>query len=222
MDTHPIRPPQRSPDPPEPGTPTGPSRGSAPTEGVTRGVQDLPTLVGAAAAGDEDAWKELVERFDRTVRGVAARHRLSETDREDVAQRTWLQLFLSIDRLREPAAVGGWLAITARRECLRVLQARAREVLVDEACPPEERTEESVEDHVVAVERRAALHGALARVPTRERVLIRLLIEEPALSYDQVSSVLRMPRGSLGPTRARCIARLRGDAHLAAVAGATR
>ncbi|HZG95557.1 MAG TPA: sigma-70 family RNA polymerase sigma factor, partial [Mycobacteriales bacterium] len=86
------------------------------------GPESLTELVRAAADGDQRAWNALVDRFSRLVWAVARQHRLSEADAGDVAQATWLRLVENLASLREPEAVGGWLATTARREALRVIK----------------------------------------------------------------------------------------------------
>lgn len=78
-------------------------------------------MVAAAGRREAWAWDAIVARFSPTVRGVARRHRLGHADQEEVLQATWIRLLGAIDRIQEPEALGGWLATTARRECLRVL-----------------------------------------------------------------------------------------------------
>jgi DNA-directed RNA polymerase specialized sigma24 family protein len=90
---------------------------------------DLATLVEAGAAGDAAAWRSLVTRFEPRLRNVARAYRLAPTDVDDILQATWLCLFTHIGPIREPAAIGGWLATTVRRECLRLLQRPVRERL---------------------------------------------------------------------------------------------
>ena len=80
----------------------------------------LTALVCAARRGDQDAWTDLVERFDGRVRAIARSYRLSPPDVDDVAQATWLQLLEDIGKLREPAAIGAWLATATRRTALRL------------------------------------------------------------------------------------------------------
>jgi RNA polymerase sigma factor (sigma-70 family) len=182
---------------------------------------DVTALVPAAARGEQRAWALLVRRFSAAIRAEARRHRLNEADQEDVVQRTWLRLVEHIETVTEPAALGGWLATTARRECVRVLAASRRELPVDEPPIAEKSDPATVEDAVAESERRAALHGALDGLPARQRKLMRMLLSNPALSFDEVSAALGMPRGSLGPTHARSLARLRRDPHLAKVVGAS-
>lgn len=165
-------------------------------------------LVGAARTGDDRAWERLHARFAPLLRGIARSYRLSPSDVDDVAQTTWLRLFDHIDRLREPAAVAGWLATTARRECLRVLQTPLRECPSDD---PElgDRTDfADPESELLAAEQRVALGHALAVLPERHRELMTLLVAEPALQYHEVSAALAIPIGSIGPIRARSLVRL--------------
>ncbi|MGZ4591698.1 MAG: RNA polymerase sigma factor, partial [Actinomycetes bacterium] len=96
------------------------------------GQPDVGELVRAATAGDQSSWDELVDRFTGLVWHVARGHRLGEADAADVVQTVWLRLVESLPRLREPAAVAGWLATTARHESLRLLRRAGREVSDEE------------------------------------------------------------------------------------------
>jgi RNA polymerase sigma factor (sigma-70 family) len=184
---------------------------------ITRlaGRDDLDALVHRAAGGEEHAWTLLVARFDRTVRSLARRYGLSTPDSDEVAQRTWLALYRHIDRLCTHPAVAGWLTTTARHECLRILAARKREVPVEEPVDGHEPESAPLDSDLLEAERRDALHRALAAVPEHERRLMRLILEKPQLSYEEISAELGIPIGSIGPTRGRCVARLRRDEALA-------
>src|SRR3954462_14793229 len=94
-------------------------------------LPEVEELVDAARAGDAAAWDALVDRFLPLVTAVIRRLRLSAADADDVNQTVWLRLLEHLDRLREPRALPGWLATTARREGLRMLKRRGREVSVD-------------------------------------------------------------------------------------------
>src|SRR5260370_10985267 len=83
-------------------------------------------LVTRAAGGDQDAWIELVERYAPLVYTICTRYRLSNHDIEDVGQNVWLLLVQQLAKLREPAALPGWLATTTARESLRVVSAASR------------------------------------------------------------------------------------------------
>jgi RNA polymerase sigma factor (sigma-70 family) len=164
-------------------------------------------VVTAATAGDTTALSALIDRFGARIRGVARRHRLAAHDIEDVMQTTWLKLLEHGDSIRDPLAVGAWLETTARRECVRILTSATREHPTDEL--PEEPEPPVDERELVAAERRAALALALEQLPRKQRRLLLMLLVNPAPSYMEISRALDMPIGSIGPTRARSLARLR-------------
>jgi RNA polymerase sigma factor (sigma-70 family) len=98
---------------------------------------ELVDLVHRARHREEAAWDELVEQFASLIAAIARSCRLGPSDAADVAQTTWLRLFESIERIREPERLPGWIATTARRECLRLLRMVARELPsgeVDQPC----------------------------------------------------------------------------------------
>jgi RNA polymerase sigma factor (sigma-70 family) len=177
---------------------------------------ELTSLVRAAVAGDGSAFATLVARFDRPLRSVARSYRLSAWDADDVIQSTWIQFLEHGSKLREPAAVGAWLVTTARRHCLRVLQAHVRELLNADPAVGEQPCDGELEDAILVAERRAALDASLERLTDRQRDLITLLLDEPELSYEEVGRRLGLPVGSIGPTRARSLSRLRCDSRLRA------
>jgi len=176
------------------------------------GAAELERLLAAASEGDDGAWSALGRRFGARVRAVARAHRLTAHDVEDVVQTTWLRLVEHIHRIRDARALGAWLETTARRESLRILRGTRRELptddpdIADAPAPPEERD--------AAAERAAALADALTRLPERQRALMAMLTAEPQPSYTDIAQRLAMPIGSIGPTRQRCLARLRSDTTL--------
>jgi RNA polymerase sigma factor (sigma-70 family) len=169
---------------------------------------DSTTLIGAARAGDDAAWTRLMERFDRMLRAIARSYRISPAEVDDVTQIAWIRLYENIDRLCDPGAVGGWLATTVRREAMRVLQAHVRERLTDSPEPTDAVEPQGPEGELLASEARLVLGRALASLPDPQRRLMRMLLSEPDASYEEISAALRIPAGSIGPTRARAMARL--------------
>jgi RNA polymerase sigma factor (sigma-70 family) len=167
-------------------------------------------LVHRAAEGDQDAWNQLVEEFSALVWATVRAYRLSATDAAEVSQMTWLRLVENLERLRDPARVGGWLATTARRECVQVLRHTAR--VIPHADLPELVSNSPAPDAtLLANERDDALWTALAALPERDRRLLRMLMADPAPSYSEISAALQMPIGSIGPTRERALQRLRRE-----------
>ena len=176
-----------------------------------RGQEPVEERVELAGQGDPDAWRDLVRTFEGMLRAVVGTHRLSSADAADVVQTTWLRLAENIDRLQDPSRVGAWLATTARRECVRTLRRRAREL--PEEQPPEPRHGDVVplDRGLLVADRNTELWSAFARLPARDRTLLRMLITEPQPSYERIGSALGMPIGSIGPTRGRALERLRRE-----------
>lgn len=177
---------------------------------------DLSVLVRGAAEGDERAWVALVERFSGLVWSVARAYRLSQADAADVSQTTWLRLAEHLGDIHEPLGVGAWLATTTRRECLRSLQKARRTVpndFEDDHFVSPDNTAE-VDASLDAGRQWAALHRAVDDLPEPGRALLRVLMADPAPSYAEAAKALGMPIGSIGPTRARCLARLRRNPEL--------
>ena len=185
---------------------------------------DVVDLVRRAGAGDRTAWDALVDRYAPLVWGVCRRRRLSAADAEDVFQSVWLRLVESLPELREPAALPGWLATTTARECLRVMRAGWRERAEEDpgldSRPPGQ--QDPVEQGVLAAELQRAMRSAFAQLPRPCQQLLALLMEDPPVSYARISERLAMPIGGIGPSRARCLHRLRGCAVLAAYVGPVR
>lgn len=168
-------------------------------------------LVRAAAQGDQAAWNALVERFAALVWSVPRAHRLNNADAADVSQTTWLRLVEHLGRLRDPDRVAGWLATTARNECLRVIRKAGRQIPTgdDQDFDGINITDTAPELPVLAAERDKELWHTFATLPPRCQTLLRLLMTDPPPAYDDIAAALDMPVGSIGPTRGRCLENLR-------------
>jgi RNA polymerase sigma factor (sigma-70 family) len=186
-------------------------------------VRDDPTvvaLVARAAAGDQGAWNEIVERYAPLVWAICIRKRLHRDDIDDVGQNVWLNLVNAIGSLREPAALAGWLAKATHNECCRVLRVTAKHEHAE--LPPEERlppdpSDAMIEEQVLAAERGAALRAAFAELPPRHRELLSLLMRDPPASYQEISAKLGVAVGSIGRMRQRALGQLRKSRHLTAI-----
>ena len=169
----------------------------------------LQALVASAREGDQGAWNAIVERFLPLVCALVRRHRLSEADGDDVSQTVWLRLVEHLGSLREPEALPGWLATTARREALRAATTSGRVVSVEPGAHLLEGIDDIDFDQLlVDQERDQAMRDALAELPADRRRLLELLVSDPPTPYDEISDILGMPIGSIGPTRARALAQL--------------
>lgn len=161
-------------------------------------------LVLRARAGDGAAWTALTERYTGMLWAIARAYDLGAADAADVVQVAWLRLVERIGAIRDPERVGTWLAVTARREAARAARRRGLEGPLpdpgpDPAPPP---------DHVCAErERLRGVLTAIRSLPDLCQQVLRLFALSP--TYSEVAAALDIPIGSVGPTRARCLASLR-------------
>lgn len=160
-----------------------------------------------AAAGDQGAWDDIVERYAPMVWSICTRFRLSGRDLEDVAQNVWLLLAEQLGRLPEPAALPGWLAKTTQRECRRVVTSAGGPDTV-------------IGEEIVMAERNAVLRAAFAQLPPRCQSLIGMLTSDPPCSYVEISTTLGIPVESIAPQRACCLERMRESMALLGLAEA--
>ena len=164
-----------------------------------------------ARTGDKQAWDALIERYAPLIWSICRRPRLEAADAEDAAHNVWLKLVDQLDNIRDPAALRGWLATTARRECGRILRTARRprdagHALAAGVIPGNHA--QAAEPDLPAGERHAALREAFGQCPGCQQLLV-LLIEDPALSYPEISASLGIPADSIGPSRRRCLDKLR-------------
>jgi RNA polymerase sigma factor (sigma-70 family) len=179
--------------------------------------QVIAGLVTRARNGEKQAWDALVERYAPLIWSICRSHRLAGADADDVGQRVWLQLLDQLDKIRDPAALPGWLATTARRECTRVQRgAHAAGHGLDTGTTAGHQGQ-TAEEQLLAAERHAALREAFARLPPCCQRLITLLIQDPPVPYATISTKLNIPVGSIRPNRRRCLDKLRRDPAIAAL-----
>lgn len=182
--------------------------------------QSVSALVAAAAEGGQDAWNELVDRYNGLVWSVARGYGLSSADAADVVQTTWLRLVERLSTIRDPERVGAWLATTARNECRQTLRRGGRQIPTDDEfqLEPREPEQAPVDAQVLETERDDALWAAVDALSDACRRLVRVLMADPPPTYEEVGAALDMPVGSIGPTRRRCLERLRGLVDVTGVA----
>jgi len=173
--------------------------------------QELDFLVAAATRGDQQAWATLVHRYSPILRRALRRYRLDDADGADVVQITWLRLLEHLPLLREPRALMGWLLTTARREAYRLLRQSGRIVLVEDVPDGGAGAQDSPEEEVERKDRERHVRAAVSRLSKSDRDLLGVLLASPPPSYREVAASLGRPVGSIGPTRARCLARLRRE-----------
>lgn len=167
-------------------------------------------LLDAARLGDQAAWEALVADYNNLLWSIARGYRLETADAHDAVQMTWLRLVENLNRIKDPERLAGWLATTARRECLQLLRKSGRErpasddVLLDIPDPAA-----PVDAALLLDERDGALWRAFRLIGERCQRLLRVLMASPPPSYLEVSAALDMAIGTIGPARQRCLEQLR-------------
>ena len=180
-------------------------------------------LVARARAGDQVAWNALGDRYLPLVNAVIGRFRLSRADADDVNQTVWLRLVEHLDDLREPRALPGWLATTARNDALRIIRQRGKDISVDPQGVALERPagQPDLDEQLLLDERAQSLREAMTELSPARRELLELLMTDPPISYDEISARLGIPKGSIGPTRARALEQLRNTRAMRALVAAS-
>jgi RNA polymerase sigma factor (sigma-70 family) len=166
-------------------------------------------LLDAAVHGDRRAWNELVDRYGRLVWAVVRSLGLDHATAADVSQTVWLRLVEHCADIRDPQRLPGWLATTARREGVRVLRSQRRQQPSDVVLDIPDRLSPPTEEMLLDDETSREVYTAFRELSEACQQLLRLLTAEPRLDYATIGQMIGRPVGSIGPTRARCIAHLR-------------
>jgi len=175
----------------------------------------LLALVKGCRAGQAAAWDELLERYGKLIWSVTLHLGARQDEAEEVFQRTWVAIVEGIHSLRDPSRLAGWVATTARHQTYRLFaeQGRQRRLASLDESDSEAReaatTGDADTERLERVEQIAALHGAMDRLDPRCRELLELLfLRDPPMDYVTLSQHTGLAVGSIGPIRARCLARL--------------
>jgi RNA polymerase sigma factor (sigma-70 family) len=183
---------------------------------ATPAAPTVANLVAAAARGEQEAWARLVTRYTPLVVAIINRFQLSRADAADVNQTVWLRVVENLDRLREPAALPMWIAKTTRHECIRQRRSSQRTLPFDPLAAAEVRwgvaglvEGPTVDDDLLRAERHQALRDGVAQLSPRCQQMLTMMLREPPLSYEEIGEQMGMPLGSVGPTRGRCLDKLR-------------
>ena len=182
-------------------------------------------LVKRCLAGDAIAWQQLVDTYARLVHSIPVRHGLSQDEVSDVGQEVFIALAKNLHQLEDPERLPAWLVTNARRFSWRALQKRRREHLGDQSdisddpaidntmttqVQPLFQTMPSMGELFEGWNRQELLAQAFTRLQARCQTLLRMLFMETSEpSYDEISTELALPKGSIGPTRNRCLQNLR-------------
>jgi RNA polymerase sigma factor (sigma-70 family) len=203
--------PERGPEPigPEGGPGDGPATG--PDGPVDDREDRLAALLEKARGGAREYLDEIVAELTPLLWHVVRAQGVDREAAEDVIQTTWLRLLNHLDRIQTPRALAGWLVTVAKREAWHVRgRSRAAVPLAEDAVTQVVADPQvSPDEQVIADERRRVLWAAVNKLERRCQELLRIVAFAPAASYATVAGALGMPVGSIGPTRGRCLAKLR-------------
>lgn len=179
------------------------------------GHPDDAALVARCRAGDGAAWRELVQRYQRLVYAVVRRAGLDEASGADVFQTVFVRLLEHLPRLQQPERLQAWIVTTTKREALRQRERAARTRSIDADDDTQAETLALADPGPLADEALSELQQldllrlALDRLDDRCRQLLQALFADEQPAYAELSARLGLPVGSIGPTRGRCLARLR-------------
>jgi RNA polymerase sigma factor (sigma-70 family) len=160
-------------------------------------------LVARCRAGEEEAWRELVDRFSRYVYAIAVQgFRLSDADAEDVYQEVFARAYERLRDLREDEAIKPWLAQLTRRLCIDSRRASSREQ------PSDDEVTEGVDEVLARLDEALAVHEALALLPDHcQEILDRFFARDE--SYRTIGEALQLPAGTIASRISRCLVKLR-------------
>ena len=172
---------------------------------------DNADLLERVGRGDQGAWDELVGRFAGLVWSVARSYRLGRAATDDVVQTVWLRLAEHCGKIRQPDRLAAWLATTTRNEALRVIRQSSRLAagVDDRVFDVSDATSPAVDELVVDLDEHEHVMAAFRKLSADDQQLLRLLCNVPPLDYETIAEMIGRPIGSIGPTRARCLERLR-------------
>ena len=171
----------------------------------------IADLLTRGTNGDPVAWDEILRRYGTLVSATVRSFQLQDADALDAVQMTWLRLVENAHRVQFPERLGGWLATTARRECLRILRQAnpapnvshtAPDTVADCSIGPEQ--------HTIDLDTRQTLWNVVTELPPRRRILLQALFTDHPRPYGEVARTTGIPQGAIGPSRARALRQLRG------------
>jgi len=179
---------------------------AAETESKTRAARPVSDrqLVGSCLNGDQNAWNELVTRYQWLIYSVPRRYGLAKADAEDVMQNVFLIVYRRLDTLRDQLRLSAWLIRIAQRETLHYLAQGHNDRELDNTIPTDDVSAQQFQQ----LETQHAVRQALEQLDPHCRAMLELFLTRENPTYEEVASCLGCPVGSIGPTRARCFKKL--------------
>jgi len=169
-----------------------------------------PELIALCLSGDAGAWEALILRYRRLIYSIPVRFNFTQADASDVFQAVCLKLIEHLHGLKDETKVSAWLITTTTRQCIHVRAQRMRETSSDEDFDEPAAADVNVEDIQIQTQEQQNIRDAVGKLPDRCRRLLELLyFEVTSPSYEDIGKIMKMPVASIGPTRARCLEKLR-------------
>jgi RNA polymerase sigma factor (sigma-70 family) len=169
---------------------------------------ELVEMIRKGGPPREAAWSDMLRRYTPKMMGVARSFDIDDATAEDLVQTAWLRFLERSGQLRDTSSVGPWLCMIVRNEARRVV-TRRRAIPVADGWETRPADTAAPTAALIATEQAVALRSAFARLGDDCRQLLSLMLADPPLSYDEIAAALDRPRGSLGPSRQRCLEHLR-------------
>ena len=169
-----------------------------------------PELVSMCLKGDGDAWEALIKRYRRLIYSIPVRFGFENADAADVFQAVCLKLLEHLHQVKDDRRISAWIVTTTTRQCLHLRGLKTRETTSEEELQEPEDPAINLEELRLVTEQQQTIRDAVEELGERCRVLIGLLyFDSTTPSYDRISEQIHIPVASIGPTRARCLDKLR-------------
>ncbi len=169
-----------------------------------------PELISMCLEGDADAWETLIMRYRRLIYSIPMRFNLSTADAADVFQQVCLKLIEHLHQVKDENKISAWLVTTTTRQCLHVKSMKLKEAGSEDEFEEPADPAENLEEMQIVTEQQQTIRDSVDQLPERCRYLIEMLyFDTRSMSYEEISAKMDMPVASIGPTRARCLEKLR-------------
>jgi len=167
-------------------------------------------LVGLCLGGDSRAWESLIQRYRRLIYSIPVKFGFQPSDAADVFQSVCVKLLEHLGTVKDETKMSAWLITTTTRQCIQLRAHRQRESSTDESYEEPLDPAENLEDVQIVVQEHQTIRDAVVNLPERCRKLIEMLyFDAKEWTYEEIAQTMQMPVPSVGPTRARCLEKLK-------------
>jgi RNA polymerase sigma factor (sigma-70 family) len=169
-----------------------------------------PEIIGLCLNGDSKAWEALIRRYRRLIYSIPVKFGFQTADAADVFQSVCVKMLEHLGTLKDESKVSAWLITTTRRQCIQLRAYKQRESSTDDSFEEPLDPAENLEEVQIEVQQQQTIRDAVRQLPDRCRKLIEMLyFDSNERSYEEIAETMEMPIPSIGPTRARCLEKLK-------------